>query len=229
MFRKLRPRSVYDVFALIALVVAVGGTSAYAANEWTGANIVDGSLTGQDVFDNTISGNDITNNSVASADVKDGSLGTVDIGELHGSRIVNGSIGGNQLGTGAVTGIKVANNTLDDFNIQESTLFKCHNGTTLFGRICASTNGSGAIGNALGTCGNLGLRVPTVAEAYLLARNYDIPGVAESEYFWTSDVADTDSVFGLDMIIVSESLNIRQNEGAEQAKIVCVETATGLS
>jgi hypothetical protein len=53
--------------------------------------------------------------------------------------------------------------------------------------------------------------------------------VAESEYFWTSGVADTDSVFGLDMIIVSESPNIRQNDGAEQAKIVCVETPTGLS
>ena len=53
---RFRRPSHTTIVAYLGLFVALGGTSAYAANEWTGSNVVDGSLTGQDVFDNTISG-----------------------------------------------------------------------------------------------------------------------------------------------------------------------------
>ena len=39
-----------------AVVLLVTAGTAYAANEWTGANIVDGSLTGADLADNTVGG-----------------------------------------------------------------------------------------------------------------------------------------------------------------------------
>jgi hypothetical protein len=113
MLRKLRPRSIYDVFALLALLVAVGGTSAYAANEWTGANIVDGSLTGQDVFDNTVGGADITNESLRSTDIASGavtsselapfSINEGDIGSnvIDSRHINNGSLNDEDIGQGA--------------------------------------------------------------------------------------------------------------------------------
>jgi hypothetical protein len=48
MLRKLRPRSAYDVIALLALFVALGGTT-YATATITGADVVDHSLTGADI------------------------------------------------------------------------------------------------------------------------------------------------------------------------------------
>ena len=93
MLRKLFRRLTYaNVMSTIAVFGVLAGGTAYAANEWTGANIVDGSLTGADVYDNTISGNDITNNSVASADVKDQSLNTFDVSTFLGADIVDGSL-----------------------------------------------------------------------------------------------------------------------------------------
>jgi hypothetical protein len=80
MLLKLRGHLTYaNVTATLALFFAMAGAGAYAANEWTGANIVDGSLTGQDVFNNTIAGADITNGSLTGADVFDNTIGSADI------------------------------------------------------------------------------------------------------------------------------------------------------
>jgi len=50
MLARMRARLSYaNVMSTMAVFLALGGTSAYAINEWTGANIVDESLTGADV------------------------------------------------------------------------------------------------------------------------------------------------------------------------------------
>ena len=50
MLQRLRDRLTYaNVMSTIAVVLAITGGTAYAMNEWTGANIVDGSLTTADV------------------------------------------------------------------------------------------------------------------------------------------------------------------------------------
>ncbi len=59
---------------LALFLVLVGGT-AYAANEWTGANIVNESLTGADLRDDTVRGADVVESSlgkVGDADTLDG-------------------------------------------------------------------------------------------------------------------------------------------------------------
>jgi hypothetical protein len=81
--RKRRRPNHATVVAYLALFVALGGTGAYAANEWTGANIVDGSLTGQDVFDNTLGNADITNGSLTGAKINDFSLKGADVGRTQ--------------------------------------------------------------------------------------------------------------------------------------------------
>jgi hypothetical protein len=113
-FSKLRPRSVYDVMAAIACFGVLAGGTAYAANEWTGANIVDGSLTGQDVFDNTIGASDITNNSLTNADIQDFSLGNGDF--------LTGSVDSRVVTNNSLTGTDVADNSLTGTDINESTL-----------------------------------------------------------------------------------------------------------
>ena len=57
--RQLRPRSGYDIIAVIAMTAALGTGSAYAANMITGANVEDGSLTGLDVKDGSIQAADL--------------------------------------------------------------------------------------------------------------------------------------------------------------------------
>lgn len=50
---------------VVALVLVVAGGTAYAANEWTGTNIVNESLTGVDVKDNSLRGDDVAEATLA--------------------------------------------------------------------------------------------------------------------------------------------------------------------
>jgi hypothetical protein len=57
-----------------------------------------------------------------------------------------------------------------------------------FGPICAGSDGvTRTWNNAIAYCSSFGLRLPTYSEAQALARNYDVPGVSGSDFFWTDD------------------------------------------
>jgi hypothetical protein len=57
-----------------------------------------------------------------------------------------------------------------------------------FGPICAGSDaGARTWGDALFYCRDLGLRLPSLSEAVALGKNYDVPGVSGSQYFWTDD------------------------------------------
>jgi hypothetical protein len=91
------------VVAYLALFVALGGT-AYAANEWTGRNIVNGSIKRVDLGANSVNGNKVANNSLKGADILESSLGTVP----KAGSVVPGVIGTAALADGAVTPAKQA-------------------------------------------------------------------------------------------------------------------------
>jgi hypothetical protein len=132
MLHRLRPRSVYDVFALLALIVAVGGTSAYAANTIGSTDIIDGQVKSVDIGDGEVN----------SADVKDQSLTTFDVSTFLGADIVDGtltsadiqdfSLGNGDFLTGSVdsrvatdnslTGADIQNNSVDTDDIFEENL-----------------------------------------------------------------------------------------------------------
>jgi hypothetical protein len=97
MLSTLRPRSIYDVFALLALVVAVGGTSAYAANTVFSSDIVDGEVKSVD----------IGNNEIASGDIKDNTVNTFDVHSFIGEDVIDGTL----------TGPDIANGTLNDEDV----------------------------------------------------------------------------------------------------------------
>jgi hypothetical protein len=67
-----------------ALVLVLAGGTAYAANEWTGANIVNESLTGVDLRDDTVRGADVVESSLG----KVGDADTLD--RLDSNRFVRG-------------------------------------------------------------------------------------------------------------------------------------------
>jgi hypothetical protein len=68
-----------NVASSIALFLALTTGAAYAANEWTGANIQDGSLTYADLALNTVGGGRILDESLAQADLGVSSVGTSEI------------------------------------------------------------------------------------------------------------------------------------------------------
>jgi len=116
MLAKLRPRSAYDVMAAIACFGVLAGGTAYAANEWTGANIVDESLTG--------------------ADVK-GKAATSTVAA------VNGSLTGNDISgqpANAALGQPFVNGTLSSYDIADNTLTGADVNEATLGKVPAATN-----------------------------------------------------------------------------------------
>jgi hypothetical protein len=80
-----------NVVGYLALFVALGGTSAYAANTIFSTDIVDGQVKSVDIGDGEI----------GSADVKDNSINTFDVHSFLGVDVVDGSLTGADLASSA--------------------------------------------------------------------------------------------------------------------------------
>ena len=92
--------------------------------------------------------------------------------------------------------------------------------TEKFGPICAGAAGiSQNWENASEYCGSKGLRLPSPSEAIALATGYDVPGVGNSQHFWTDDVFYNG---GFEAIDLSETgaFDFTPLSGSE--RIVCV-------
>lgn len=115
MLRRLRPRLTYANVMVTVLMFIVLGGAAYAANEWTGANIVDESLTGADVQNGSLNAQDIAQNSIGTLRITDGSLGSNDITDssLDGRDIRDSGLTGADIQDGTIHGDDVAEVTLD--------------------------------------------------------------------------------------------------------------------
>jgi hypothetical protein len=113
MLRKLRSRISYaNVVATLALFVAVGTGSAYAANTVFSTDIVDGEVKSVD----------IGNNEIGSGDVKDNSLNTFDVHSFLGADVVDETLTGDDIKDGYLTGNDVAANSIYGADIFEGTL-----------------------------------------------------------------------------------------------------------
>jgi hypothetical protein len=117
--------------------MAMGGT-AYAVNEWTGANIQDETLTGADIRGRgATSSTAPVNGLITTYDIAGqaadathgtpeapGTLTTWDIadGQIRGIDLANGTIANGDLGDNAVTGAKVLNSSLSGADVTKGTL-----------------------------------------------------------------------------------------------------------
>jgi hypothetical protein len=127
MVRWIRARLSYaNVTSTLALFLALGTGTAYAANEWTGENIVDQSLTAADLQIGTI----------GTLRVQDNSLQAIDLAP--------GSVGASEIATDAVGGTEVANNSIDGGEVVDNSLFAPDLGANSVGSSEIATNAVGS-------------------------------------------------------------------------------------
>jgi hypothetical protein len=115
-----------NVTGLIAIFIALGGV-AYADNEWTGANIVNGSLTTADYKDND----------TRSADVRDATLKAPDLAPdvipsddecgaffvcFSSTKIADRAVGASEISPGAVGTSEAAPNSLTGSDVNDNSL-----------------------------------------------------------------------------------------------------------
>lgn len=112
----LRPRiSAPNIVAGAVLGLVLGGGAAYAANEFTGKNIKNGTLTGADIKNNSLASADIKNSSLKSLDILNATITGDDVkdGGLSGTDLLDGSVTTDDLLDGSITGADVADNSLN--------------------------------------------------------------------------------------------------------------------
>jgi hypothetical protein len=123
MLKKLRPRSAYDVMAVIALFVAVSTGGAYAANTVFSTDIVDGQVKTVDLGDAAVVERKLINGAVTSDKFRDDNLTE------------------RKLADGAVTSDKFRDNNLRSRDVLDNTLTGADiDERTLLGGLRAGTN-----------------------------------------------------------------------------------------
>ena len=158
MIRWIRARLSYaNVTSTLALLVALGTGSAYAANEWTGENIVNGSLTAVDLAVGTIGTGRIQDESLQAIDLKADSVGNSEIasGAVGADEIGTDAVGAGEIGPNAVGPVEIAtdgvgaseiaDNTVDGGEIVDNSVFGAD---IAAGGVGASEIAAGAVGKS---------------------------------------------------------------------------------
>jgi hypothetical protein len=169
MLERIRSRLTYaNVVATLALFIALGTGSAYAANTIGSSDVIDGSLTGADIQNESLVGGDelapdsvgggrIRDGGIKTQDIFDGTVGTDDVADnaLTGGDIFDGSVGNADLGpdsvgsanlqTDSVKATEIANDSIDageiiDFGLTNQDV----------GVLFAQVNADGTIANSSG-------------------------------------------------------------------------------
>jgi hypothetical protein len=99
MFARFRSHFRQQFVGYIAMFIALGGTGAYAANEWNGSNIQDGTLTGADIQDLSLGLPDYGANSISTGKLKDQDVRTQDLRDLG---VTNSKIAWDSVSSGKV-------------------------------------------------------------------------------------------------------------------------------
>jgi len=102
--------------------------------------------------------------------------------------IINGQVKSPDIGTGQVQAIDVKNDGLTGGDVaDQSGVDTCTHGTVRLGELCFRAMDSRQnFFDASATCAGAGLRLPTYAEATVLA-SFDLPDLEDTETFWTSN------------------------------------------
>lgn len=129
--------------AMIALFVALGGTSAYALQ---GRNTVDSG----DIINQQVRSADVQNGGVRSVDVRNDGLRSIDVldGTLTAIDVAFGSLRGDEIQDGTLSGSDVAGDSLTGSDIDESSLGQVPS--------AASAGVAQSIANGSVTAGKLG-------------------------------------------------------------------------
>ncbi|MGH3505893.1 MAG: hypothetical protein ACRDO2_01675 [Nocardioidaceae bacterium] len=123
--RRLSPRHT-TVAAYLALFLAVGGGTAYAASAITGEDILDGTLTSADLGPAAVTEEKLGTGAVTPSKVYDETLTGADIkdGTLAGKELAAETITSDKVKNGGITGLDILDNTVtsNDLNVNVKTV-----------------------------------------------------------------------------------------------------------
>jgi hypothetical protein len=104
--------------------------------------------------------------------------GTITSSDIVDNQVFSADVRNDSLTGGGLTGADIRDHAGVD---------TCSHGTVRLGALCFRTAGDTTMTwlQAVGACDGLHLRLPTVAEAMLLATTYDLPDLTDQEMFWT--------------------------------------------
>jgi hypothetical protein len=121
MFGTWRPKrpSHSTVVSYLALFVALGGTTAYAANTIGSRDVIDGSLRSRDIKNGNVKSADIGRDQVTTSKLKAGNVGSTDLANsaIVTGKILDGNVLTEDLADGAVNSAKVTDNALTTTDI----------------------------------------------------------------------------------------------------------------
>src|SRR3954454_2875366 len=111
---RLKRPSHSTVVSYLALFVALGGTTAYAADTIGSNDVRDGSLRSRDIKNGQVKKADIGRNQVTTLKIKAGNVRTTDIADnaIATGKILDGSVFTDDLADGAVNSAKVSDGSL---------------------------------------------------------------------------------------------------------------------
>jgi len=169
--RAIADRLTYaNVVGTLALVIAVGGGVAYAANTVFSTDIVNNEVYSADVRNDNLAGGGLT-----AADLRAGSVRS---SEVLDDQIRSADVRDDNLAGGGLTGADIK----DQSGVDTCVL------TVRIGQLCVrAENFARPWLEAMEHCANLDLRVPSLGEALELAQTHDIPNVDQNEGFWTDE------------------------------------------
>jgi hypothetical protein len=110
----LRPRSIYDVMAVIACVAAVGTGTAYAANTVFSSDIVDGEVKNPD-----LGAKAVTSGKIAGGAIENGKLSA---DAVNSAKVLDESLTSDDLATNSVNATEIADNAIDGGEIIDNSL-----------------------------------------------------------------------------------------------------------
>ena len=146
MLEKVRPRSIYDVMALIACVGVIAGGTAYAANTIGSSDVIDESLLSQDIKNGEVKATELAGAAVTNSKLGANAVGTGKVADenLTALDLAPDSVGTSEVAGGSLTGADVSFDSLTGSDILESSLsvnaMGCQTGKVLgFARVKGSS------------------------------------------------------------------------------------------
>ena len=193
MLRQARSKLTYaNVMSTLAVFIAIGG-GAYAAG------LARDSVKSKQIKANAVKSIEIADGQVAAVDIGDGAVGSSEIGI--------GAVGSSEIGDGQVGAAEIGDGSVGAAAVSEGLRLECPAGTQYVAGSCPELNlrspGAQWI-NAVTTCANAGLRLPSPQELQQLQSE---PGFQRATVEWTGnpDGRDADDAESLDALAVTSA------------------------